>query len=132
MLQEKDFKKDGDMSWYETTLSIPEEIILSVPKTDSPFEDALPKIRAFYSKFLANKTEIHNEAGKMISKMKGVSLSSEEILETIVLFDVSIYADDNEYMATLLYKDSKEVLEGKNIEVRLGTDLQILEVGLAG
>ena len=35
MLQEKDFTTDGDMSWYEATFSIPEEITLSVPKIES-------------------------------------------------------------------------------------------------
>ena len=132
MLQEKDFTTDGDISWHEATLLLPEVITLSVPKTDAPFEDTLPKLNAFYSQFLKKKNEIKSEAGKKVSEKKGITLSSEEIVDTMTLFDVSIYADGDAYMMTLLYKDTQDILEGRNIEVRLGKDLNVLEVGLAG
>ena len=67
-----------------------------------------------------------------MSEKKGITLSSEEIVDTMTLFDVSIYADGDAYMMTLLYKDTQEILEGRNVEVRLGKDLKVLEVGLAG
>lgn len=132
MLQEKDFTTDGDISWHEATLLLPEVITLSVPKTEAPFEDTLPKLNAFYSQFLKKKNEIKSEAGKKVSEKKGITLSSEEIVDTMTLFDVSIYADGDAYMMTLLYKDTQEILEGRNVEVRLGKDLNVLEVGLAG